>query len=544
VTARDVVILLAMLLHGRLCLADIAAGPAVPLSDEELERAHAVIGRVYIDNQNIFDLRDPAENKRLFRIADGLHIKTRGDVIENQLLFRPGDAYSRRVLEESARILRSARYVYDATIEPVSFHDGVVDVRVVTRDVWTLNPGVSFGRKGGRNSSGVELEELNLLGTGVSLSASHQSGVDRNENALEVRDAHLLGSWTGVHARYSNNSDGQARELSIGQPFYALDTRRGYGLDVLDDQRVESLYDRGDIVDQFGVHRRFLESHFGFSRGLEHGWAKRWKLGVTYDDRRFAAAPEWTGASLLPDDRRLVYPWVQLDLVQDDYLTFMNHDQIGRTEDFHLGAQVSTRLGWASSAFGSDRSALVFATKTSRGFELGGGSTVLFSAGLDGRWEQGALHNAAVDGAIRYYVQQSEHRLFFTTLEVTAGNKLDIDNPVVLGGESGLRGYPLRYQSGASRALLTVEQRYFTNWYPFQLFRVGGAAFFDMGRTWGPAPLAEPNLGVLKDVGLGLRFGNSRSGLGNIIHVDVAFPLDGESSLKSMQFLVETRERF
>jgi hemolysin activation/secretion protein len=187
---------------------------------------------------------------------------------------------------------------------------------------------------------------------------------------------------------------------------------------------------------------------------------------------------------------------------------------------------------------------MIFSTSARRGFQIHDRSQVLFNAGLDGRLEGGSLANAVIESAVRYYVQQSDRRLFFTTFEASTGRRLDLDNPIMLGGDNGLRGYPLRYQSGTSRALLTVEQRYFTDWYPFQLFRVGGAAFFDAGRVWGAGALDQVNEGTLKDVGLGLRFGNSRSGLGNIIHVDVAFPLDGESSLKNMQFLVETRERF
>ena len=41
-----------------------------------------------------------------------------------------------------------------------------------------------------------------------------------------------------------------------------------------------------------------------------------------------------------------------------------------------------------------------------------------------------------------------------------------------------------------------------------------------------------------------LRLGNSRSGLGNVIHVDVAFPLDRDASIKNVQLLVETKKRF
>ncbi|HEX6396405.1 MAG TPA: hypothetical protein VFZ95_03195, partial [Steroidobacteraceae bacterium] len=64
----------------------------------------------------------------------------------------------------------------------------------------------------------------------------------------------------------------------------------------------------------------------------------------------------------------------------------------------------------------------------------------------------------------------------------------------------------------------------------------------DMGATWGRDPLGTPSQGLLRDVGFGLRLGNSRSALGNVLHIDVAYPLDGDSH--SPQFLVETRKSF
>ena len=87
----------------------------------ELERLGAVIGEVFIHNENIFDLEDPLENKELYRLANKLHVRTKPNVIRQQLLFKSGDRYSQRLLDESARILRSARYLYDASIRPVAF---------------------------------------------------------------------------------------------------------------------------------------------------------------------------------------------------------------------------------------------------------------------------------------------------------------------------------------------------------------------------------------------------------------------------------------
>jgi hypothetical protein len=518
-------------------------GDTIP-SDAELASSGAVIGEILIDNQNIFDESDPQDNTKLFRLANRLHIRTRERVVRDQLLFRTGDRFSRHVLDESERILRSDRYFYDAWITPVSYHDGQVDLRVTTRDVWTLNPGISFGRRGGKNTSGIEIEELNVLGTGSGISLSHKSGIDRDETQIQLSDQHAFGTWTSVKAKFSDNSDGSHRELFIDHPFYALDVRRAGGIGANDHDRIDSLYDRGQVVDQFREHRRFAEGYFGWSSGLDSGWVRRWRVGATYDERHFDTARTWTGISLIPQDRKFFYPWIRLDLIQDDYEKLRNRDQIEKTEDFYLGATASVRVGWANSTFGSSRSAMLFRSAVGDGFAPSARSTLLFATTFNGRLESGELRNAVLDSTLRYYAKQSRSWLFFTALEAATGRNLDLDSQILLGGDSGLRGYPLRYQGGNSRALLTVEQRYFTDWYPFRLLRVGAAVFFDAGRTWGTAPLATPSLGLLKDAGFGLRFGNSRSGLGNVIHVDVAFPLDGDTSIKKVQFLVETKESF
>ena len=263
-------------------------------SDAELERSHAVIGEVLIDNQNIFDLSDPHENNWLFRLANRLHYKTRPSVIRNQLLFHPGDPYSRRQLDESERILRAADYLYDAAITPVRYEDGRVDVRVRTWDVWTLDPGFNFSRSGGANRTGLQLEELNLLGTGIAARAKRSSDPDRVVNLYQLEDLHVLGSFTAVIPTYERNSDGSMRELLIDRPFYALDTRRAWSVDVARATRIDSLYDLGTVTDRFHEDDRSASVAYGWSRGLQQGWARRWSIGVTLDEHVFGAAPGWS----------------------------------------------------------------------------------------------------------------------------------------------------------------------------------------------------------------------------------------------------------
>jgi outer membrane protein assembly factor BamA len=143
-----------------------------------------------------------------------------------------------------------------------------------------------------------------------------------------------------------------------------------------------------------------------------------------------------------------------------------------------------------------------------------------------------------------YYRRQSERRLFYVGAKARVGHELDLDNRLELGGQTGMRGYPLRYQNGEKSLLLSVEQRFFTDWYPLRLFHVGAAAFFDVGRMWGEQSSTGEELGWQRDVGFGLRLGNSRSALGRVIHIDVAVPLDGDEGIDGVQFLIGTKTKF
>ena len=528
------------------------AAQSIP-SDAELERAHAVIGNIDILNENIFDLANPKDNHWLFRLADRLHPVTLKRTISEQLLFRTGEAYSRHLLEESARILRSNPYFYDASIRPVAYHDGKVDVLVETHDVWTLNPGFNFSRSGGKSTTGFQIEEINTLGTGTSVKLEHSSSVDRTESDIMVMNPHTFGTWFTTDLAYGSLSDGKMRQFILDRPFYALETRHAGGIAINDSTQDDSLYDLGQQVDKFADHTRFFQVYGGFSDGLDNGWTRRYSAGLTYDQHVFTDSTLWTGPTVLPQDRKFVYPWLRFDLVQDEWLKMHNHNQIGRTEDFDMGAYATVQVGWAGRAFGSSRDGIPFQLAAGDGYELRRGNTLLVSSVFTGRVENGSLDNGVLSSAVRFYDQQSGYWpfregnwLFFSTLAASAGKRLDLENQILLGGDNGLRGYPLRYQDGTSRALLSLEERYFSEWYPFRLFRVGAAVFFDMGRTWGSAQLGQPSsLGMLKDAGFGLRFGNARTGLGNVIHVDVAFPFNsGPTNIRKVQFLVQTQQEF
>lgn len=519
--------------------------PADLPNDRELEAAGAVIGNVDIDIRNIFNESDARERNGLFRLANRLHIRTKVSTVKAQLLFASGDKYSARKLAETERTLRLLSYVYDARVMPVRYADGKVDVMVITKDVWTLSPGISFGRAGGSNSTNFNLQDTNFLGRGKAMQVSRGSTVDRTSDTLAWADPNVFGSrWTSA-LTYVNSSDGSQRSLQVIRPFYSLDAPWSTKITALKFDRTTSRYNLGNIVDQFNDHETSYELSGGVSGGLADGWTRRFTFGMRYDRNLFLPTPATSlPARQLPPDRTLSYPFVGFDFLQDKYKKVGDENQIGRTEDLYFGTEVTGEVGLANSAFGADRKAIMLTTKAQRGIELTALQQLFLTGDFSSRIEDGHARNLIADAAAKYYWRWRTDWLLYAGISGRVTDSLDHDMQVLLGGDNGLRGYPLRYESGTSRALLTVEQRFYTDWYPFRLARVGGAIFADVGRTWGSGVIGNSDPGLLRDVGFGLRLGNTRTGLGNVLHVDFAFPLNNIAGIQKFQFLVQTMQSF
>ncbi|MFY9822846.1 MAG: hypothetical protein WAM82_15805, partial [Thermoanaerobaculia bacterium] len=171
-------------------------------------------------------------------------------------------------------------------------------------------------------------------------------------------------------------------------------------------------------------------------------------------------------------------------------------------------------------------------------------------------WYQADAENLVAGGRLRWYARDFGDNVFYGSLGADLAHRLDGEDQLLLGGDSGLRGYPLRYQAGDRRVLFTVEQRFFSDREVFHLIHPGAAIFFDAGRAWFVDAAVNKleqffqdaqnaNGKVLRDVGVGLRLGSSRSARGAVVHLDVAFPLDrAGANIKSVQWLVSTRDTF
>jgi len=510
----------------------------------ELEAAGAVIGEVRIDTRNIFDPADEKENGILYRAANALHIRTRAAVVRSQLLFKPGERVSVRLIEETERLMRSNRIFYDVSIVPVAYRDGVVDIEVKTRDTWTLEPGVSASRAGGVNNTGWSVRDTNAFGTGVLIGANRSTDADRTTLQYRVSLPHAFDGWTAIDYSHSRLSDGQSNAMSIARPFYALDTRWAAGFSTSTDTRIDSLFSSGVKVAQFRHRSDSAEAFGGWSAGLVNHWTHRYSVGMSYLKDTYKDEPDLPAPQpplQIPPDQTLVSPFFRYELVHDDYEKVKNRDLIERPEYFAMGTQASARLGRALTGLGSTQNLWLYSASASDGFRLPSDRVLLGSASISGQTGYAPLDRQLASGSIRYYGHPDSRTLTFFSLSGDTLKDPTASSQLVLGGDTGLRGYPRSYQTGDRRLLLNVEERVYTDWYPFRLFRVGGAVFYDWGRAWGGPGESPSSARWLSDVGFGLRILSTRSSFGNVLHIDFAFPLNRDPSIKSFQFLVQTK---
>jgi len=510
-----------------------------------LEQNGTKIGKIIITRGNVFDLNKQEEDVFLFRLANSLHVVTRESIIENQLLFLAGDHYSHRVLMESERFLRTNGYLVDAEIKPVKYHEkeNVVDIEVATKDAWTFTGSISFGREGGKNSFGAEVAESNLLGFGKDLQLRFDSNVDRNETQISYLDPLLFGTRNRLKLVYADKSDGDTKFFSLERPFYSLNTRWAMGIAAGTDSQTDSLYEYGEIINQFRHDSELAEAYWGFSQGYVDNLVYRWRFGFEKQLDQFAPTDSFPNYPI-PDDRDFRYPFITFNLFEDKIIKTQRIRLIRRTEDLNLGNDVRVKLGWSDEKFGASNEGLVFEALANMAFKPTVDQLILFTPETSGNIDDGTAHNTKLGFTSRYYLPNIRNQIFYMALSAEYVKNPYLDEQVLLGGDSGLRGYPLRYQRGDRRFLFTVEQRFYSSWNLFELANVGGLVFFDAGRAWFPGIEKTPRTDILKDVGFGMRLTSTRSSGAVVLHIDLAFPLDGDDSIENMQLLISTHESF
>lgn len=513
------------------------------------QQAQLPVGEIRVESRPIFNEADPQENNWAFRWVNRLHVDTDTEVIADDLLLKADKPFDAAAMAESERILRKRKYLRAASISAEKNCAGKIDLTVQTQDVWTLIPEFGYSHKGDTTTSRVGVKDNNFLGSGKTVSLKRENDVDRTSTELGYNDPNWGAHRGALSLAYADTSDGEYYDINLARPFYALETPWSASVALHQATQVDHLFLAGEEIQSFEHEEQAYGLHYGVARGLHDNQAVRWLLGYNVVRDQFTATDETVAEIALPDNRHYSYPWLGWEWQQNEFIKANNINQINLVEDINLGWFINAKLGYSSNFIEPAQDALVFAGQAERSWRLADDKIMEFSSELKGYYQDHRLRNSVVELRTRYHHNVSARHQVFGQIHAFYGTNLFVDMPLYLGGDDGLRGYPLRYQGGERSAIFTMEHRWFTPYEFLKLFDVGAATFYDAGHAWHHTNGSDDDGRWLQAAGLGLRLsptriGSTRRGHHNVIHIDLAFPFEHNEDVDSWQFSVQVKDSF
>ncbi|MFO7551894.1 MAG: BamA/TamA family outer membrane protein [Haliea sp.] len=507
----------------------------------------ARIGSIRQQRFTVFDTGDPAEDKALYRWANDFHSVTREWVIDDHLLVEEGEEYNQARVDESERILRDLGFIYDATVRPWRICGDVVDLEVITRDIWTFTPMLSFGRSGGENKFAIGFRDANFLGTGKQIIVQHDSDEERSGNTIRYVDPSLAGSRWRMRLSLADNDDGYEQGVRFVRPFFSVYESWSAGIDLNRTKLEQALWFRGDEVAEFDQEVEFANVFGGIAAEVrEDQRVGRWLFGYTVETHSFEFSDSPIPPPELPEERDYSYPYIGYESTRDQFIELHNVNYLGRTEDVYVGERFSWALGYSADALGASQDQVVVRGNYGNTLLVDEHRLWQLDTSLSGFWgvDDSEFENLWWTTETRYHHKQSRQWALYSRLRAEYTDGLTGERQLTLGGANGLRGYELNYQVGDRSLVFNLEQRYYSDWHLFRLVQVGLAAFIDVGRAWFESESNGSNGGVLANAGFGIRLNSSRAEKGSVVHIDIAFPFVKDDDVSGGQILFTVKDRF
>lgn len=232
-----------------------------------------------------------------------------------------------------------------------------------TYDQWTTELSVDLSRVGGQSKRGASLSEANFLGLGRVVEVESRSDAERRSLIASYADNHLLGSRFQLAAGYQDSSDGTVKRLSLGYPFYALETPYAGGIEVLRDNLTAWLWASGHKAISGDALNQELRAWVGMRLPGDGLVTNRLTFGVFHDEASFANW-QWRDGTLYPTPagRRLQGLEIGFERQLDRWEVVQGFRSWERQEDIALGPNWTARVGVSSPVMGAERTALVLDT--------------------------------------------------------------------------------------------------------------------------------------------------------------------------------------
>ena len=461
------------------------------------------IGTIHIVSLEVF-----SEDDGFLEWFNLFHRTTRDEIIRRELLIEPGQRWDQALVDETLRKIRNPFLSNVVVILPIQSPDAtIVDVLVVTRDVWSLRLNTNFQvHDGVLRLLNTSISENNFLGWRKT--ASLQFNMDQGVYwaGPYYSDPNLFGSRlqlqtqvSTIHNRKTNAFEGTSSNVVLSKPLWSLASIWAWSI----------RFQHGDYIE-----RRFL----GNSVGLEYDYQRyaaqvggsatlgervKHSVGLSYrfSDKvtQFRSASSDTYKP--PPSYRDSAFVLGYSLYTPKYVEVRDIDSFDFREDYRVGPTVSVSLSQGLPTLGADEQYNGVDVSASWLFSLPHESILKVASWWYGRFLEADFvdHSA---GASFYLATPRLGRFARFVARVNAWRRFRNGSeslPYSLGGENGLRGYAIGEFQGETVLLTQVEMR--TMPLHMGFLRAGAVLFWDMGHASTDWEGIEPH----HDVGVGLR---------------------------------------
>lgn len=501
----------------------IGSGASTRASDdlEEFDRFNGyqgiIIDSILIDNRNIYDTSDPDFDNFLFKLINRFHVKTTRLIINGEILLQVGQPFDSTLASETERNLRRWLYVYDAWVAPQLLDNGHLKVVVSTIDQWSLNVGLEYSVEGNDKRVRIGVTEKNLAGYNLRLSGYYVD--DSREGGYfegSFSDVRFLRQPILISLNYNDNPKSKIRSLLLDHPFYNLAQKWSYRGQISFHQGRQDFYQGDTLIGQSFYNRDYFESEVIYHFGSSYN-----KKGVSfiyqykYEPNKGFGLTELSGKA--PVDTLYHKLGTEFSYEKYRYYKGVNYDGIDYTEDIMLGRFYSFTY---KRAYRSDfESVYYYNLDFLVSLNMMFSDLMLFSQfevkyWMDGSEQIRRFQQYSLSG----YLKPNSSFLFVGRINLTRDEINSGLEYLILGGESGIRGYDTYYKSGQNRLVANFETRLVSP-LTFLTARFGAVAFFDAGKIWNNNDVFKLNDFSLS-YGLGLRIGFENS-TQNIVRIDL-----------------------
>lgn len=531
-----------------------------------------ILGAIHVENQSVF-----TEGEGMLTWLNAFHVTTREDVIEREVLLRPGQRWDDAVLEDSKRRLRDPRFTSLVVMMPVrAAAPDRVDLLVVTRDIWSLRLNSNYEIQNGTLTRLlIAPAESNLLGLRKHLALLFD--LDQGAYAMgpHYLDTNIGGSRLRLDARsavvFSREDDeveGTRNDIALTYPLWSLQRRWGASLEVLhvddilrDFQGVElrprDLTSTPDVQEAipYIYERRSTEIDASAIRSLGDDVKQYLRFGYELIIDRPSlheqgpTAEQCAGTPLaecvrlfrdevLPRSERSSALYTEYSVFTPRFETYRNIDTYDLPEERQIGPDLRVGLAMARRFLGSEQDFLRLSGQAGWTARLGPDGFVTATALATSRLQDSDLVDSDVQASV---VAASPMLLDRLRVVGRAELAMYIDDSknryFTLGGDSGLRGYTVGAFAGEKRVRGNLEVRSTPQRIWFS--RVGLLAFWDAGH----AADRLSDLAIQHDVGLGIRAVIPQVQTA-VFRLDWAVPLTGDTAGLPGRFILGFEQAF